>query len=487
MSALKKLFQQTLIYGLATVLPRMVNVLLVILHTGENVLKSTAEYGQVAKIYAWFVLINVVLSYGMETAFFRFFHKEKDTSKVVSTTSISILASTVAFFGVAYVFKDHLTVWIQVKPVYFKYILWILLLDALAIIPFVWLRAMQRPVRFAAIRIANVVLNVGLNFFFLIFLKSQAASQGFLGNWYIENFEVNYVLLANLIASGFSFLMLIDFYFRMKWQFDWKLWKLMLQYAYPVLIAGVAFSINEVADRLLLDYLLPKNIAESEIGVYAACYKMGLFMTLFATGFRLGVEPFFFSQANKKNAMHTYATILEFFVIFGAVILLVVVVYIDWLKLLLIRSEPYRAGLHIVPIILIANFCLGIYHNLSVWYKVTDKTKFGAIISVIGAGITIGVNVFGIPKYGYWASAMATLLAYGSMMILSYTIGRRHYPIPYNLNRIGMYFLGAIGLGLTSFYVYDRNLWVGNAFLLLFLSVVFIFERKRILKIIQKK
>ena len=222
----------------------------------------------------------------------------------------------------------------------------------------------------------------------------------------------------------------------------------MMRYAFPVLVAGVAFSINETFDRILLKELLPPNIADTDIGMYSACYKIALFMTLFATAYRLGIEPFFFSHAKSENPQKNYARILEFFVAFGSIILLTVVVFADVLKPYIVRSEAYWEAMWVVPIILIANFCLGIYHNLSVWYKITDKTKFGAYISIVGAVITLVINIMFIKEYSYKASAVATLVAYGIMMILSYYFGRKYYPIPYNLKKIGMYLILSIGFSV---------------------------------------
>ena len=246
----------------------------------------------------------------------------------------------------------------------------------------------------------------------------------------------------------------------------------MLNYAFPVLIAGIAFTINEVVDKILLTEM----VSESEAGKYGACYKLALFMTLFGTAFRLGVEPFFFSQAKKENPQLTYAQITNYFVIIGSFILLFVVVYIDLLGKLLIRNSTYWEALEIVPIILLASFCLGIYHNLSVWYKITDRTKYGAYISSFGAIITLLINILLIPKIGYLASALATLAAYGSMMMLSYYFGRKHYPIPYNLRKILFYGGISIVFSALSFYVFNRNLIAGSLLLLLFLGLIYKLE-----------
>ena len=464
----------------------MLSFLLVPLYTTDGVLSSVAEYGEVSVIFSYFVLFNVILAYGMETAFFRFFNKEEDTNSVTSTAAISIVLTSIGFFVLGFLFKNQISSLIGIEVKYISLVVWILLFDALVIIPFAWLRANEKPMRYAVIKIFNVVINIGLNLFFLLALKDLASNNSFFYSIYIPNFEISYIFIANLIASGVTLLLMLPFYAKIKYAFDSNLWKNMLKYAGPVLIAGVAFSINETFDRILLDYLLPENIAKTEIGMYSACYKLALFMTLFATAYRLGIEPFFFSHAKTENPQKNYAKILEFFVAFGSIILLIVVVFADILKPIIVRSEDYWEAMWIVPIILIANFCLGIYHNLSVWYKITDRTKFGAYISVFGALLTLGLNFWLIPIISYKGSAIATLTAYASMMLLSYYFGRKYYPIPYNLKKIGMYMSLSIILSALSFYQFRANYVVGISMLIVFLGIVYLSEHKEIKQLLNK-
>ena len=486
MSGLKTLFKQTFIYGLATVLPRMLSFLLVRLHTDESVLKSVADYGDVSLIFSYFVLFNVILAYGMETAFFRFFNKESDKDKVVGTSTISLMLTSLGFFVIALVFQNQIAKLIDIKVEYINLVIWILLLDALVIIPFAWLRANSKPMKYALIKILNVVINLGLNLFLLLWLKDLAINSLVFESIYKPNFEINYIFIANLVASAFTLLLMLPFYFKVKFTFNKVLWKQMMRYAFPVLIAGVAFSINETFDRILLDKLLPEDIAKTEIGMYSACYKLALFMMLFATAYRLGVEPFFFSHAKSENPKKNFALILEYFVIFGSVILLVIIVFVDILKVIFIGNEAYWEAMWIVPIILLANFCLGIYHNLSVWYKITDRTKFGAYISVFGALLTLGLNFWLIPIISYKGSAIATLTAYASMMLLSYYFGRKYYPIPYNLKKIGMYFLLSVTLSMLSFYQFRENYIVGVSMLIVFLGIVYFVEQKVIKQLVRR-
>lgn len=483
MATLKKLFKQTFIYGLATVLPRLLNFILVPLYTSDGVLSSVAEYGKLNIIFSYFIFFNVILAYGMETAFFRFFHKEKNKNTVTSTASISLLISSLLFLIIGFLLQHKIAQVTGLNIEYIKYILAILFLDAIVIIPFAWLRAMQKPLKYSFIKITNVAINLGLNIFFLVGLKKIAESFTFAENLYIPNFEINYILISQVISSVSSLILLGKFYTKLNFRFDKDLWKKMMKYAFPVLIAGIAYSINEAFDRLLLDYLLPKNIAETTIGMYAACYKIAVFMTLFVTGFKLGVEPFFFSQAEQKNKEKNYATILEIFVMLGALMFLGIVVFTDILKLYIIRSEAYRQALWIVPFITLANLCLGIYHNLSVWYKVTDKTKIGAYISILGAMVTLALNFWLIPIISYKGAAIATLAAYASMMLISYLLGKKYYPIPYNIKKIGLYLGLSSAFAFTYFFLFRENYYVGILFLLLLSGTMIALEKNQLISI----
>ena len=458
----------------------MLSFLLVPLYTSPDVLSSPAEYGKVSVIFSYFVIFNVVLTYGMETAFFRFFNKDENRDAVVGTATISLVISSFTFFAIALLFQGQIANAINIDVKYINLVIWILLLDALVIIPFAWLRANQKPMQYAIVKILNVIINIGLNLFFLLALKDLAQNQSLFQSLYKPNFEVSYIFIANLVASAFTLVLMLSFYTKLKYKFNSSLWKKMITYAIPILIAGISFSINEAFDRILLKELLPPDIADNEIGMYSACYKLALFMTLFATAYRLGIEPYFFSHSKTKYPQKNYANILEFFVAFGSIILLTVVVFADILKPFIIRSEAYWEAMWIVPIILIANFCLGIYHNLSVWYKITDRTKFGAYISVVGAIITIVINYLFIETYSYRASAVATLAAYAVMMLLSYYFGRKYYPMPYNLKKIGFYMISSIGLALLSFYYYRGNYYIGIAMLIVFLGLVVMLEKKQL-------
>lgn len=446
----------------------------------------TGEYGAVSVIFAYLTFFNVVLSYGMETSFFRFYNTELDKKKVVSTTTISLLVSTLLFLFLGLFFKGNIALLSDIKVDYIFYTVLILALDALVIIPFSKLRAEGRSLKYAVIKITNVVINLGLNVFFIVFLPVWYSESSILETIYIADFQIGYIFLSNLIASLFTLVVLLPDYFKLDWKFDTALWKKMMHYGFPILIAGIAFAINEHFDKILLEWM---DVSLSDIGAYSACYKIGMFMVLFRTAYTLGIEPFFFSHANNKNAPKTYAEITKYFVIFGSFISLNVIVFADVLKLFLVPKPEYWIAMNIVPLIVIANFFLGIYTNLSVWYKLIDKTKIGAYISIVGAIVTLILNFILIPFIGFVGSAIATILAYGTMMLISYKLGQKKYPIPYDKNKIGLYLALSTVLSGLSFYVpILRETFVfGIVAILFFAYFVYKNEKEVIMKIVKRK
>ena len=481
MNVYKRLFQQTFIYGIATVLPRMLNFLLVPLYTGVF---EESDYGIISVVFSYVVIFNILLSYGMETAFFRFFTKEKEPDAVRDTSAWTLVISSTVFLVILLLNQDWISQITDIEVGIIRLVCGFLFLDALCVIPFAFLRAEERPIRFSIIKILNVAMNLGLNIFFLLYFKEVVRLFPSLSSYYHPDRLVYYVFLSIFISSGFTFLLMLPFYRKLKFRLKTALIRKMLRYSWPVLIAGLAFSVNETLDKLLLNYLLPDDIAEAEVGKYAACYKLAMFMTLFATAFRMGIEPFFFKRSTSKDPRSTYALITKYFIIAGCLLLVFVMININWLKELLIRSEGYYEAIQIVPIVLLANFCLGIYHNLSVWYKVTDRTHFGAIFSVVGAGLTLIVNFVFIPIYGYYASAIATLMAYGAMMLLSYLVGRRYYRIPYAATKLIAYILLSTGLAALHFYYLDSELLSGILIFLILGILFYLLERKEVHRMI---
>ena len=444
--------------------------------------------GEVSVIFSYLVFFNVVLSYGMETSFFRFYNMEDNKKNVISTSTVSLLWSTLVFLVLALLFRHTLAGWSDISVEYITYTIWILTLDALAIIPFSKLRAEKKPIKYAVIKIGNVSISLVLNVFFLAFLPKLVANNpnGFLSTIYFENFQIGYILISNLAASFFTLLVLIPNYTSISWHFDKVLWAKMMKYGLPILFAGIAFAINEHFDKILLDWM---HVPLSEIGAYAACYKIGMFMVLFRTAYTLGIEPFFFSHASNENAQQTYATITKYFVIFGSFICLFVIVFADLLKRVLVPNANYWDAMKVVPLIVLANFFLGIYTNLSVWYKLIDKTRIGAYISLIGAAITLILNWLLIPTMSYYGSAIATIAAYGSMMIISYKWGQNNYPIPYDFNKIFSYLGLMILFSAISFYIpiLRQNYLVKIALLTVFLYFIYHSEKETLFRIIKRK
>ncbi len=435
-------------------------------------------YSENTEFYVVAAFFNVILTYGMETSFFRFFSKNKDKDRVLSTAIITIVVSTFIFGILLFLFRVPISEALRINTDFYSLLVGITLIDTLIVIPFAYLRVTGRPIKFASIKLINVFIMVLLN---VLLLSTTYGSEGLRSLFNVEN-NVEYIFIANLIASAFVLILVLPYFFKAKLNFEFKVLKQFLSYGWPIMIAGLAFVINENLDK----WLLPQLEGEFVNGAYSACYKLAVFMTLFIQAFRMGAEPFFFNHSVKENATQTYATILKYFTIVGALGLMFVVIYIDLLRPIFIKKESYLLALDIVPIVLLANLCLGIYHNLSIWYKLTDRTRFGMYISLTGAAITIGFNIMFIPKIGFMACAYATLIAYSLMMLISYVLGRKYYPVPYDLSRIAIYLIVSTSLSFITYYHLDRNILLGTVFLLLFVVIVAFLERKE-LKLILKK
>ena len=466
MSVLKRFVQDTAVYGLATILPRIMNIFLVYLHTDKV-------------FYIGAAFLNVLLTYGMETAFFRYFSKAQNKKRVYSTVLIALTTTALLAFVILWLLKSPITEALELPVEYFGYLVGVAILDALVVAPFAYLRAQGKALRFAGIKLMNLAVYVFLNLFFLWAIPKF----GLTFNWYDSNELLTYIFIANLAASLVTFILIAPDFFKTKLIFDFKLFGELWRYGWPVLVAGIAFVINENLDKLLLGDMLDKDV----MGAYSGCYKLAVFMTIFIQAFRLGAEPFFFNHAQNKNAPTTYATILKYFTIAGALGLMIIVCFIDFFKDILIGDEAYFKALEIVPYILLGKLFLGPYHNLSIWQKLTDKTRYGMYFSLLGAGLTILLNLFLIPLIGFMASAYATVAAYGVMMLISYFYGQKYYHIPYNVSRIAMYLSLATAAALLSFYLFRGNHAVNSAFILLFAGVTFMLERTELQRILTRK
>ena len=484
MSTLKRFFKDTIIYGIAAVLPRVINFLLVRVHTDAL---PANNYAENTNFYIWAALFSVLLTFGMETAFFRFYKAEEKKDDLISTSFISVFASAVLFVVLAFTFSDF---FIKIfdfsgNPLQLKLLIGILGIDTLAVIPFAYLRASNRPIKYAAIKLINVGVIVGINLVFLKYIPEFIASgkniPNFLNTIFESTFIVNFIFIANIIGSTISLLFLVPYLLKFKWSFNTVLFKKMLSYSWPIAVAGIAYVINENLDKILIGQLIDKNT----MGIYAACYKLAIFMNLYIMAFRLGAEPFFFSHSDHKDAKETYAKILNYFIIIGSLVFVGIVVFLDILKQLFINQQYWEAII-IVPIVLLANLFLGVYHNLAIWYKLTDKTRYAMLFSIIGAIITIIINVALIPVVGFIASAWATLFAYGTMMVLSYFIGKKHYPVPYNLIKSGSYLIAAILISFVSFNYFRENYLISVGLVLAFGMLIFWNEKKEISAILKR-
>ena len=440
---IKKLVSQTAVYGLSSIVGRFLNYLLTPLYTYSFI---PQEYGVVVELYTYTSFLAVILTYGMETAFFRFSESHKGDKKVFSTATISILISTFIFLLIG-IFSQHNIADFLGYSQNTNYIIWFILIiaiDALTAIPFAKLRQQNKALKFALIRLINIGVNIFLNVFFIVWAPKYFSTYWF----YNSTIGVGYIFIANLMASFVTLVLLLPEFTFLKNGFSSSLWRQMMKYAFPLLIAGLAGMINETMDRVLLKFLLPSNSNIMEqMGIYGACYKISIIMTIFIQTYRYAAEPFFFNEHKKSDAKNTYAQTMKYFFIVCMFIFLLTTFYLDIVKLFI--GESYRQGLNIVPILLLANLALGVFFNLSVWYKLSGQTKYGAYLTILGAAITIAANLILIPILGYTGAAWATLICYFGMTIASYFIGQKYYTIPYDLKKMGIYF----GLGLLLYFI----------------------------------
>ncbi len=480
----KKLLGQTAIYGLSTVIIRLFPFIISPIITHAFGPKSLAPF---IDFYSVAGIIIVLLSHGMETTFFRFAEKEENTRKLISTATLSVVGASFIFMMLCYIFRQDLAIAFKTPDQVnlLTMMLFVLGLDGLSTMPFVILRKTGRPKKFAIIKIINGVINFLLVIFFILLLP-RLGENGIFGLSYDKNFGIGYVFVANLVASAVTFLLLFQELKSVRlFAFDWELWKKMLAYSWPITIAGLAGVINETMDRQFLKYLLPDGTNTEQMAIYGAVCKIVTFLTLFRQAYLLGIEPFFFSHAKNENSGKSYAKLMDMFVIVNSIILLVLCANLDWLAKLYLSNPAYNEGIPIVPVVLIGAVFLGIYLNMSVWYKLSDRTIFGAYLSVLGATVTVVINLYFIPEYGYWASTWATFFSYFAMMVVSYFLGQYYYPVPYHIKKIMGYLGVSILFSVLSYYVFNGNLIVGNLLLLLYLAIVFYFE-KDVLKRLKK-
>jgi len=493
-SVIKKFVSDTMIYGLSTIISRMLGFVMTPFYTAKF---STAVYGIFTNLFAIASMLNAVLAFGMETTYFRYLQKvEGDKNKVFDNSFVITIITTIIFLFTVFTFIHPIAIWLSegenvVDYVqYVKLFAFIIAVDAIAVIPFAKLRSEGRPIRYGLVKLLNILTFIVINLFLLYWLPKLNSSSDFFkefsAGWFKEGWLGN-VFIANLISSVVTLFLLIPQIITFRFNIDSKLIKDMLTYSFPILIANISFIINENLDKIMFPRLLPGEQGDQDLGVYGAVAKIAVFLNLFVTAFRLGAEPFFFSYSKNENARKTYAMIMQYFVIAMVIVMIGLCANLDWLKNFIkggeLAPEAYWSGLFIIPILLFNYVLLGVYMNLSVWYKLSDQTRYGLYISGIGAIITIVLNFLLIPRYSYVGAAISTTCTYLVMVILSYVWGQQNYSIPYNTKKIVAYlFFGLI----VSWLAYFTNFWIGNLVLILFLGIVFYLEKDNLLKILKR-
>ncbi len=476
MSTIKAFFKDTLIYGIAAVLPRVINLVLVAVFTA---ILGKADFSDQTTWYVYAAFINVVLTMGVETAFFRFYTAEKDKTGVLSSSLFILCLSSFLFLSLGLLFVQKISFLLGFNdPVLLKILIWTTVLDTLTVIPFAFLRVSGRPVKFMVLKLANVVLLFIITILLLYVLPGENRSNlSFLTHLGINlNYTpgVVHIVAANFIASLFTLLCVVPELLKIRWRVDSILIYKMLNYGWPIMVGGLAYVINENMDKLLIQKLINKEAN----GVYAACYKLGVFMTLYITAFRMGAEPYFFNHSKTENARQKYSFIMTWFVIFGCLFIVFVTGFIDFFAGIIIRNNIYLEGLFIAPVILLANLFSGIYNNLSIWYKLTDRTKFGMYLSIFGAGLTIVSLLIFVPWLGIMGGAIATLVTYASMAFISAYLGHKQYPVPYEIGKICMYITVTTILGALSFIHFRGNYLFSVLSILVLICLVYFSERK---------
>lgn len=495
MNPLKKLASDTIWYGMSSIGVRFLNYLLTPLLTYLMYDASgVRDYGDYSLVYVWIALANIIFTYGLETGYFRFINrKDINPNQLYNTSLTSLLVSSTLLFFTLFIFRDSVNhfLGLQGPATYIVWCGWIIALDAINTIPFARLRQEGKPRKYAFIKILGVLTNIIGVIIFMVYLPrwAQGENPSSLTLWLYDQNTVGLLILANVIQNFLVTILLWKEWSLFRFQFDYSLWKSIMKYSSPMIIIGLAGMINEVMDRQLLSSLLPlsEDDAKRIVGIYSANYKLAIFITLFIQAFRMAAEPFFFKQAEDKNAPKIYAEVMKWFVITMCFAFLFTVLFMDIWKYLI--GASYRSGLVIVPILLLANIFLGIYYNLSVWYKITDKMRMGIYITLVGMVVTLVGNIVFIPYYGMFASAYTTLACYGIMMVLAYQLGQKHFPVPYSVKKI----LALIATALLFFGVHrlltfwiHQDWWsiiVGGILFLLFFRFILFIEKRHLKKI----
>ena len=431
-----------------------------------------------SSLYSWIALVNVMLTFGFETSFFRFSTEKENEKKSFDTSFWFIFGLAAVFLISILIFSAPLSVILDYakNPEFLRWFAMIAFLDAICVIPFAWLRFHNMPIKYSVIRVASIFVQTISVIALFIFVPTITSKKIGLDG------QVSYPFISNLLGSLATFVLLLPIILKVKFRFSKELFSRMIKYSWPIMIAGLAFQVNENYDKITQYY----NISKADAGAYGGCYKLAVLMTLFVTAYRMGIEPYFFKQMNNENAKNNYAKVTEYFSFFASIVAMGIIANISWLKVIFITDHSYWTAMDIVPIIVIANLCFGIYYNLSTWYKVTDRTHFGTLISWFGAGLTIVLHFLFLKKYGFMVSAWVTLIAYFSMMVLSYFLGQKYYPIPYRVKKISFFLVLLMVFSFISVKYFNYNVWLSNILFLIYSGILLYSEKEFILSKVKK-
>lgn len=472
---MKKLLNETIIYGIGAIMPRIIVVLLNYLFI-KNI--NNEDFAIFTNLYALISFVNIVLSFGFETAYFRFSSNKDNEQKVFNTSFWFLTGLSTVFLALVLLFNQPIAdiFGYSQTPEFIRWFAWIAFFDNILVIPLAWFRFNNRPIKYTAVRVIQAVFQSVLAISLFLYIPQELSLKLGLKE------KVSYPFYSNLAASALGVLLVMPVILKIRFQFSKALFLQMIRYSWPIMIAGLAFMVNENFDKFIQKFIIDAGDA----GAYGGCYKMAVLMTLFVTAYRMGIEPFFFKQMQNENAKLTYAKVTEYFSFFASVVALGIIANVSWIKLLLVPNSSYWVALNIIPVIVIANLFFGIYYNLSTWYKVTDRTRIGTYISWTGAIITIILNLIFLREYGFMVSAWITLAAYFLMMILSYWLGQKYYPIPYRMKKISFFI---ILLAIFSYVIvgfFDYNLWIGNFLFLVYTAVLIYSEKEMLLSKIRR-
>ncbi len=495
MSGIKKLAGQTLWYGVPTIASRFLGYLMNL--TLPLIFAQPSKTADLTQVYAIIPFLNVLFTYGLETAYFRF-SQEQDQKKLYNTLSVSLIGSTIFFTALLFIFKDNIASWANLEkhPEYINWMAGIIFFDTISTLAFARLRQENRPKRYAFARLSSVLVNIIVVALFLGFIPNylQSNPDSFLKNIYnSKDSGIIYYLIGNFCGSVLTFIILRKEFSQIKFSFDTALWKKIMQYSYPLVIVGMGGIVNDMLSRLLYQHVvdLPEQQAKHELGVFANIIRLSILITIAIQAFRMAAEPFFFNRSKEENAPRTYARVMKFFVLVCCFLFLGISLYIDVVKWFFeaIERKEWTEGLYVVPLFAMANIFLGIYYNLSIWYKLTNKNMTGAVITLAGAAITIALNVILIPKLHYLGAAIATFACYLFMMITSYALGQKHYPVPYAKKKLIAYLVLVsllYGVHRGAVYLWNNhwfNLGIATLLLGFFAWFVVQIERKELVKL----